>query len=105
MLDVFGEEDGSGACAEGGDCLNEGLKCVEEVVALEEFEHGGGLTTGHDETVYFWETVGAYEFIGDTDEFRCLAEACEGLNVGGVCALEGEDAYGEGFLCHVLLQL
>src|SRR5258708_672265 len=71
----------------GGD---EGLEGVEEVVALEELDHGGGLAAGHD------ESVDAGEFLGGADEFGGGSESLEGLDVRGVGALEGEDAYGKG---------
>ena len=90
MLDVVGEEDGAGAGAEGGDGLDEGGEGVEELVALEEFEHGGGLAAGDDEAVEMGEFVrGADELCGD-------AQAEEGAGVGLVGSLEGEDADGEG---------
>src|SRR6266851_560329 len=69
---------------------DEGLEGVEEVVALEELEHGGGLAAWHD------EAVDAGEFFGGADELGGGTEGLQGLDVRGVCALEGEDAYGEG---------
>ena len=93
MLDVFGEEDGAGAGAEGWVGLDEGGEGVEEVVALEEFEHGGGLATGDDEAVeFFW----ASEFVWGADEFGGDAQGGEGFGVSFVGALQGEDPDGEG---------
>src|SRR5258708_24168396 len=92
-FDVFGEEDRSGAGAEGRGGADEGLEGVEEVVALEELEHGGGFAAGHDEAVDFWW---AGEVFRGADEFGGGSEGLQGLDVRGVCALEGEDAYGEG---------
>ena len=51
VLYVFCEKDRSGAGAEGRDVADEGGEGVEEVVALEEFEHGGGFAAGDDEAV------------------------------------------------------
>src|ERR1700677_2574944 len=94
MLDVFGEEDCAGAGAEGGGGLDEGGEGVEELVALKEFEHGGGLAAGDDEAV----EVG--EFVWRAKEFGCDAESGEDFGVGFVGALQGEDADGEGaILC------
>jgi len=90
VRDFFGEEDRSSAGAEGRGGADEGFEGVEEVVALEELEHGGGLAAGHD------ETVDAGEFFGGADEFGGGSESLQGLDVRGVCALEGEDAYGKG---------
>ena len=89
VFDVVGEEDGSGAGAEGGGGLDEGLEDVEEAVAVEELEHGGGLAAGHDEAV----EVG--EFGWSADEPGGGAEGGEGFGVGFVRALQGEDADGE----------
>src|SRR5271154_4907132 len=43
VLDVLREEDRAGAGAEGWSGFYEGLQSVEEAVALEEFEEGGGF--------------------------------------------------------------
>ena len=40
----------------------------------------------------------AGEFVRGADEFSGCAEGLQSLDVRGVCALEGEDAYGEGAL-------
>ena len=90
VLDVFGEKDCAGAGAEGGRGLDEGLQSVEEVVALEKLEHGGGLASRHD------EAVDAFEIGREADEFWGRAESTEGFGVGFVCALECKDAYGNG---------
>ncbi len=58
-------------------------------MALKEFEHGGGLAAGHD------EAVDAFKVGWEADELRCCAEGAERFGVGFVCALEGEDTYGE----------
>src|SRR6266568_8005332 len=93
VRDFFGEEDRAGAGAEGRGAADEGLEGVEEVVALEELEHGGGLAAGHDEAVDFWW---AGEVFRGADEFWGGSEGLQGLDVRSVCALEGEDSYGEG---------
>ena len=89
VLDVLGEEDGAGAGAEGGGGLDEGLEGVEEAVALEEFEEGGGFAAGDDEAV----EIG--EFGWSADELCGDAEGSERFGVGFECALQGEDADGE----------
>lgn len=48
---VFCQEDRTGTGAEGGCGFDKGLQGVEEASALEEFEEGGGLAAGDDETV------------------------------------------------------
>jgi hypothetical protein len=67
------------------------LEGVEESAALEEFEHGGGFAAGKDEAVEGGRAVEA-EFVGSFDEGRESAGFGEGIGVGGVVALEGEDA-------------
>src|SRR5260370_526502 len=79
---VSGEEDRAGGGAEGGGGVDEGLEGVEEVVALEELEHGGGLAAGHDEAVDFWW---AGEVIGGADELGGGSESLQGLDVRRVC--------------------
>jgi len=85
-FDARGEQDGTGAGAEGGRGADVGLQQFEEAVAVEEAEHGGGFAAGHDEAVQ------GVEFGGDADETRGCAEGGEGADVGVVCALQGEDA-------------
>ena len=105
LLDVFGEEDGAGAGAEGGGVLDEGGEDVEELVALKEFEHGGGLAAGDDEAVDGWLAVEGGEFAGGADELGRDTEGLQGFGVGLVGALQGEDADGQGpvELCWLLL--
>ena len=91
VLYVFGEEDGAGTGAEGWRGFDEGLQGVEEAVALEEFQEGGGLAARDDEAV----DVG--EFGWGADELCGYAEGSERFGVGFECALEGEDADGERF--------
>lgn len=88
---VPGEQDAAGTGPEGGGGLDEGLECVEEVVALQEFEHRGGFAARHD------QPVDSDEFVGNADQPGGCAECSKGFGVGFVCALEGQDAYGEGF--------
>ncbi len=92
--DVLGQQDGAGAGAEGGGGLDEGLEGGEEVIALEELEHGGGLAAGHDEAVYF-SSFGAGEVFGQADELRGGSEGGEDFGVGFVGALQGEDSNGQ----------
>lgn len=98
MENFASEQDGSGTCAEDGFGLAEQLEGVEEAAALEEFEHGGGFAAGEDEAfegVRGWAVEA--EVLGGFDERGDGAAVGEGLGVGGVVALEGEDAYA-GFL-------
>ena len=67
------------------------LEGVEEAAALEEFEEGGGFAAGDD------EAVEAIEFGRSADEFSVDAKGGECFGVGFECALEGKDAYGQGF--------
>ncbi len=52
MSYVLRQKDDSGAGPKGRSGMNEGLEDVKEAALLEELEHGGGLATGHDETVH-----------------------------------------------------
>ena len=84
--DVFGEEDDSGAGAEGGSGMDEGLEDVEEAALLKEFEHSGGFAAGHD------EPVDAFEVRGETDEFGSCAQHTECCRMGVIGSLKGENA-------------
>ena len=97
MLDLSGEKDGSGAGAEGGLGLDVGGEGFEEVIALEEFEHGCRFAAGND------EAIDSIEFFRGSDELRGGAEGGEGPCMGFVCALEGEDADDEGTSCSWLV--
>jgi hypothetical protein len=92
ILDVIGEEDGSSAGSEGGDGTDEGREGVEEAVALEKFEHGGGFAAGDDEAVDTGVAVGGEELVGGSDESGGDAEGGEGLGMGLIGSLEGQDA-------------
>jgi hypothetical protein len=107
MLNVFGEQDGSGAGAEGGGVEDEGGKGIEESVALKEFEHGGGFAAGDDETIYRGVAIGRWITFGLDMGFR-VVQVCRGADEPGggvegledagmrlVGSLKGEDAYGE----------
>lgn len=85
--DVLCEEDDSGAGSEGRGGLDEGLQGLEETALLEELEHCGGLSAGHD------ETVDSFKVVRETDEPGVGAEAAESEGMGLVGSLEGEDAY------------
>jgi hypothetical protein len=84
--DFGGEEDASGAGAEGGFGPDKGAEGVEEAAAFEKFEEGGGFAAGNDETV----DVG--ELFGLADEDGLGSGFAERLSVGIVVALEGEYA-------------
>ena len=58
ILYVVREQDRSGAGAEGVEGLDQGAEGFEEAVALQEFEHGGGLAAGDDEAVDAGGSVG-----------------------------------------------
>jgi hypothetical protein len=90
IADVFGEQDGSGAGAEDGFLLGEGLEGFEEPAfafpSLQEFEHGGGFAAGEDQAVERFE--GFWGF----DQGRDGSGFFEGGGVALVVALNGEDA-------------
>ena len=86
VRDFGGEQDASGAGAEGGLGADEVLEGGEEAVALEKFEEGGGFAAGDD------EAVDCGELLGFADEDGLGAGFAQGLGVGVVVALEGEDA-------------
>lgn len=90
VRDVLCEEDSSSAGAECRFGVDEGGQGVEEVVAFQEFEDGGGLATGNDEGVDFGESIGR------ADEARGCSEGGENASVGVVGSLQREDTYGEG---------
>ena len=85
-FDMRGEKDGPGAGAEGGRGADVGLQQLEEAVAVEEAEHGGGFAAGQN------ESVEGVEVWRKTDQARGCAEGGERADVGVVGALEGEDA-------------
>lgn len=91
VLYFFGEQDGSGAGAEGGSGFDERLQGIEEAVALEELQEGGGFATGDD------EAVEVLQLGWGADELGVDAEGFEGLGVCFECALQGKDADGDGF--------
>ena len=84
--DFASEQDGSGAGAEDGFGRAELLQGVEEAGLLKEFEHGGGFAAGKD------EAVEAGQLLGLADLDRVGAGFGQGFSVGGVVALDGEDA-------------
>ncbi len=89
VLDAVGEQDGSGTGAEGGGGFDEGAEDFEEVIVLEELEHGGGFAAGHD------EAVEAGELVWSADEAWDGTEGLDSLGVGFVGTLEGEYPDGE----------
>ena len=86
VLYVRGEQDAAGTGPEGRGGLHETFEYSEEVVALQKFEHRGGLTAGHD------EAVDTGEFFRDADKRRRRSECGERSGMGFVCPLEGEHA-------------
>ncbi len=81
-----GEEDDSGAGAEGGFGADEGVEGGEEAVALEVLEEGGGFAAGKD------DAVEVFEFGWIADEDGSCAGSSEGFGVGFEGALQGENA-------------
>src|SRR4051812_41185440 len=57
VLDVFREQDGAGASAEGRLGADELAQLLEESVLGEEVEEGGGFATRNNECVYFVELL------------------------------------------------
>ena len=74
---------------------------VEEAIALEEFEKGGGLASRDDEAV----DIG--QFVRGADQLCRYGESSEGFGVGLECSLQGEHTYSKRSAglrrgCHVL---
>jgi hypothetical protein len=86
VADFPGKENGSGAGAEDGLLGAEFAEGLEEVALFKEFEHGGGFAAGEDEGVDGGELFGVADFGG------LGAGLGKGEGVGGVVALDGEDA-------------
>ena len=86
MGDLVGEQDAAGAGAEGGLVLDEGAERGEEAVTFQEFEEGCGFTAGND------EAIDCAELFGFADEDGLGSGFAEGLGVGIVVALDGENA-------------
>ena len=86
---VLSEEDCAGAGAEGWRAFDEGLESVEEAIALEKFEEGGGLASGDD------EAVDICEFGRSADKLCGYAEGSERFSVGLECSLQGEHTYSK----------
>jgi hypothetical protein len=93
-IDHFaGKQDGASAGAEDGLFAAKLLQRFKEVALFEELEHGGGFPAWKDEAVEFCKLLGLADFRG------LGAGLGEGLGVGGVIALDSEDA-NFGFYCH-----
>jgi hypothetical protein len=86
---VLCEQDRARTSAEGWRGFNEGLESVEEAIALEEFEEGGGLASRDDEAV----DIG--EFVQSADQLRRYGESSERFGVGLECSLQGEHTYSK----------
>ena len=83
-MDLLGEEDHSGAGAEGRGLTDELVKHGEEAVALQVAEEGGGFASGED------KAVEAVKLIGAANKFCFRADGREGFGVGLVSSLKGE---------------
>ncbi len=86
VSDLAGQEDASSAGAEDGVAGGVVAQAVEEVASFQEFENGGGFAAGENEAVQ------RVQFLGVADLNRLGARFGEGGGVGGVVALDGEDA-------------
>jgi hypothetical protein len=86
VADFAGEENGSGAGAEDRFLRAELAQCLKEVALVEELEHSCGLAAGEDEGGNGGQLLGLADFRG------LGAGLGEGEGVGGVVALDGEDA-------------
>jgi hypothetical protein len=86
---ILCEQDRARTSAEGWRGFNERLESVEEAIALEEFEKGGGLASRDDEAV----DIG--EFVRGADELRRYGESSERFGVGLKCPLQGEHTYSK----------
>lgn len=80
-----GEQDGSGAGAEGRGLADEDGEGIEEAVALQVTEEGGGFASGNDQTLQTGKLFGA------ADEDRFSTELDERLSVFRVGALQSEN--------------
>jgi hypothetical protein len=84
--DFLGQKDAAGAGTEGRLLADEALEGIEEAVAGEELEEGGGFAAGNDEAV----NVGQLFRLADEDGFG--SGVAEGCCVGIEISLNGEDA-------------
>ncbi len=82
VADVAREQDDAGAGAEGGGLADKGVEDVEEAVALQVAQEGGGLAAGEDEAVEVCELGGA------ADKRGLGPGGDEGLGVSLVGSLE-----------------
>jgi hypothetical protein len=103
ILYVVREQDCARAGAEGGEGADQGSEGFEEAVALQEFEHGGGLAAGDDEAVYAGGSFGGEELVRCADEAGGHIEGSEGFGVGFVGSLEGQDANGRKAGCCAII--
>lgn len=92
VADFAGEENGAGAGAEDRFLLGEGFQGIEEAIAVEEFEHGGGLAAGEDEGIEVFEGFGGF------DQRGLRAGFFESGGMAFVVALDGQDTYLGGIL-------
>ena len=88
--DRAGEQDGPGAGAEDGMAGAEFGEELKEIVLLKEAKDGGGFPTGEDEAVEGLAVRA--EVLRSLDKRRLSAGFGKRVGVGGVVALDGEDA-------------
>ena len=86
IADFAGQQDGSSTGAEDGLGGAEVLQSFKEIVLVEEAEDGGGFAAGEDQAIDGGELVWLADFDGLGAGFG------KGGGVGGVVALDGEDA-------------
>ena len=86
IADLAGQQNGSGTGTEDRPGPAKFLQSLKEVALFQEFEHRGRFAAGQHEAVDLRKLFRLANFVGLGARFR------ESLGVGGVVALDGEDA-------------
>ena len=86
IADLARQENCTGACAEDWVGLAEILEVVEQVAPFKKFQHGAGFAAGND------QPVKAFEFFTLADLYRDCTGIGEGGGVGGIVALDSQNA-------------
>ena len=84
VVDFFGQQDGSGAGAEGRFCANEFFQPFESCLA-EKFEEGAGLASGDHKAIDFIQLLGLFY------EHNFGTQLLEPFAMGVEIALKGKD--------------